>query len=210
MKELTDPQLAAEYVNAAILEDPDLLPVVLREVAKAHTMKRVAEQAGLARESLYTSLSEAGNPTLTNLNGILKAVGLKIEIVPDSVKPSVPERSPGIGVAEYTPNENVRSGISTLTIFTHSDADHLSTAILLGAEPSLGTVNLGFELQSGTDAFSRKNLGLRDCLGIRMPQQATQDQSGILGSPKMASASSQAYLRQLATSASAGAQPIIQ
>jgi probable addiction module antidote protein len=89
LKELTDPELAADYINAAIREDPDLLPVVLREVAKAHTMKRVAEDAGIARESLYSSLSEAGNPTLASLNGILKAVRLRIEVVPDSEESSV-------------------------------------------------------------------------------------------------------------------------
>jgi probable addiction module antidote protein len=110
LNELTDPQLAAEYVNAAIREDPDLLPVVLREVAKAHTMKKVAEEAGVARESLYTSLSEVGNPTLTNLNGILKAVGLKIEVVPDSEKSSVQEPSPGIAVVDNPPKDNVCSG----------------------------------------------------------------------------------------------------
>jgi probable addiction module antidote protein len=88
LNELTDPQLAASYVNAAISEDPDLLPVVLREVAKAHKMSKVAKEAGVARESLYPILSESGNPTLNNLNGILKAVGLRITVVPDSEESS--------------------------------------------------------------------------------------------------------------------------
>lgn len=82
--ELTDPSVAASYINAAISEAPDLLPVVLREVATAHSMRRVAEKANVARESLYTILSKGGNPTLENLNGILRAVGLKIQVTPDS------------------------------------------------------------------------------------------------------------------------------
>lgn len=84
--ELTDPQVAASYVNAAICKDPDLLPAVLREIAKAYTMKRVAKDAGVARESLYTILSEAGNPTLTSLNAVLKAVGLRLAVVPESAE----------------------------------------------------------------------------------------------------------------------------
>ena len=86
LAQLTDPQLAASYINAAISEDPNTLKTALRNVAKAHTMKKVAKEAGVARESLYTRLSEAGNPTLANLNGVLKAVGLKFKIVPNSEK----------------------------------------------------------------------------------------------------------------------------
>jgi probable addiction module antidote protein len=88
--ELTNPRVAASYVNAAIEEDPDLLPVVLRDVAKAHRMAKVAEEANLARESVYDMLSDAGNPTLESLNGILKAVGLKIQVAPEVVE-STPE-----------------------------------------------------------------------------------------------------------------------
>jgi DNA-binding phage protein len=47
-------------------------------------MKKVAKDAGVARESLYTILSACGNPTLSNLTAVLKAVRLKIAVVPDS------------------------------------------------------------------------------------------------------------------------------
>ena len=84
LHELTDPEIAASYINTALSEDPDLLPLVLREVARAYTMKKVAKDAGVARESLYTILSACGNPTLSNLTAVLKAVRLKIAVVPDS------------------------------------------------------------------------------------------------------------------------------
>ena len=93
LNELSDPQLASEYVNAAISEDPALLPAVLREVAKAYTMKKVAAAAGVARESLYTILGEGGNPTLTNLVAILKAVRLRIAVLPDSEPSTAPKRT---------------------------------------------------------------------------------------------------------------------
>jgi probable addiction module antidote protein len=83
LHELTDPEIAASYINTALSEDPDLLPVVLREVARAYTMKKVAKEAGVARESLYTTLSASGNPTLNSLSAVLKAVKLKIAVVPD-------------------------------------------------------------------------------------------------------------------------------
>ena len=100
--ELTDPILAASYINAAISEDPNTLKVALGNVAKAHRMKNVAEEVGMARESLYRSLSEAGNPTLTNLNGILKAVGLKIAVIPQSEKLNVQE-APSAGTVDNKP-----------------------------------------------------------------------------------------------------------
>jgi len=88
LHELTDPQIAASYINTALSEDPGLLPLVLREVARAYTMKKVAKDAGVARESLYTILSACGNPTLSNLTAVLKAVRLKIAVVPDSADSS--------------------------------------------------------------------------------------------------------------------------
>lgn len=88
LHELTDPEMAASYINAAISDDPDLLPVVLREVARAYTMKKVAKDAGVARESLYSILSACGNPTLSNLTAVLKAVRLKIAVVPESADSS--------------------------------------------------------------------------------------------------------------------------
>ena len=88
LHQLMDPEIAAGYINTAMADDPDLLPLVLREVARAHTMKKVAKDAGVARESLYTILSASGNPTLSNLTAVLKAVKLKIAVVPDSADSS--------------------------------------------------------------------------------------------------------------------------
>jgi probable addiction module antidote protein len=148
MKELTDPQLAAEYVNAAILEDPDLLPVVLREVAKAHTMKRVAEEAGVARESLYTSLSEAGNPTLTNLNGILKAVGLKIKVAPESEESSAQQTVSELVVeSRLHIDSSVRKAIERLT-----KTGNISVGISQIVDPEIGY--LSFKNQAGLGAYA--------------------------------------------------------
>jgi probable addiction module antidote protein len=41
-------------------------------------MTRAARLAGLNRESLYRQLSRRGNPSLTSLNAVLGALGLKL------------------------------------------------------------------------------------------------------------------------------------
>jgi probable addiction module antidote protein len=77
------PQFAVEYLRAAMQEtdDAEVLLVALRHVAKAHGgVAKVAKAAGLERESLYQALSKHGNPRLSTLLGIMKAVGLKLTV----------------------------------------------------------------------------------------------------------------------------------
>ena len=47
-------------------------------------MAIIAERTGLAREALYKSLSADGNPRLTTLLGVLKALGLRLSVTADS------------------------------------------------------------------------------------------------------------------------------
>ncbi len=47
-------------------------------VARAKGMTKIAQETGLAREQLYRSLSENGNPTLETTIAVLKAIGFKI------------------------------------------------------------------------------------------------------------------------------------
>ena len=74
-----DPALALEVINA-ILEDGDQgeLLTVLRQVAQASGgVQAVAEQAHLNPTQLYRTLSSKGNPALSSLTAILKAMGLR-------------------------------------------------------------------------------------------------------------------------------------
>ncbi|MBF0108987.1 MAG: putative addiction module antidote protein [Magnetococcales bacterium] len=79
-----DPELAKEYLQAAMEdeEEPAVLLLALRHVAEAYGMPRVAELAGIQRESLYRALSPRGNPTLRTLTAVLKAVGLRLTVTP--------------------------------------------------------------------------------------------------------------------------------
>lgn len=79
-----DPALALEVINA-ILEDGDQgeLLTVLRQVAQASGgVQAVAEQAHLNPTQLYRTLSSKGNPALSSLTAILKAMGLRLAVQP--------------------------------------------------------------------------------------------------------------------------------
>jgi probable addiction module antidote protein len=84
---LGDPAYAVEYLRAALEDDEDELSdqvflIALGNVAKAAKMSTVAQATGLNRVSLYKILSANGNPSLSSLKAILKALGLKMTVVP--------------------------------------------------------------------------------------------------------------------------------
>lgn len=79
-----DPEFAVQVLNA-ILEDGDQaeLLTVLRQMAKAYGgVPRVAEKAQLNPTQLYRTLSPNGNPALSSLSAILKAMGLRLAVQP--------------------------------------------------------------------------------------------------------------------------------
>ena len=79
-----DPALALDVING-ILEDGDQaeLLVVLRQMAQAFGgVQAVAEQAHLNPTQLYRTLSPKGNPALSSLSAILKAMGLRLAVQP--------------------------------------------------------------------------------------------------------------------------------
>lgn len=78
-----DSEFAAEYLKAAIeeTEEPKVLLLALRRLAEARGgFTKIAKAAGVERESLYRALSARGNPRLSTLVAVIKAVGLKLTI----------------------------------------------------------------------------------------------------------------------------------
>jgi probable addiction module antidote protein len=76
---LSDHDQAAKYLTACYEEGSDVFLQTLRDVVEAQGgMTRAARLAGLNRESLYRQLSRRGNPSLTSLNAVLSALGLKL------------------------------------------------------------------------------------------------------------------------------------
>lgn len=77
------PRFAAEYLKAAMedTDEPEVLLIALRHIAEAKGgLAKVAKAAGIERESLYRALSAKGNPRLSTILGIMKAVGLKLTV----------------------------------------------------------------------------------------------------------------------------------
>lgn len=80
----SDPALALEVINS-ILEDGDQaeLLIVLRQLAGAFGgVQAVAKQAHLNPTQLYRTLSPKGNPALSSLSAVLKAMGLRLAVQP--------------------------------------------------------------------------------------------------------------------------------
>ena len=79
-----DPALTLDVING-VLEDGDQaeLLTVLRQLAQAFGgVQAVAEQAHLNPTQLYRTLSPNGNPALSSLTAILKAMGLRLAVQP--------------------------------------------------------------------------------------------------------------------------------
>lgn len=80
---LSDPEQAAKYLTACYDEGSDVFLQGLRDVVEAQGgMARAARRARLNRESLYRQLSRRGNPSLSSLNAVLGALGLKLRFAP--------------------------------------------------------------------------------------------------------------------------------
>ncbi len=77
-----DPEFAAAYLNAALEDEdePRVLLIALRHVARARGIAKVAKAAGIERESLYRALSVRGNPRLSTLIAVTKAIGLRLNV----------------------------------------------------------------------------------------------------------------------------------
>ncbi|MGC2162791.1 MAG: addiction module antidote protein [Silvibacterium sp.] len=77
-----DPNYALELLNS-ILEDGEQgeLLIALRQMTKAFGgVQGVAEKAHLNPTQIYRTLSRSGNPELSSLSAILKAMGLRLAV----------------------------------------------------------------------------------------------------------------------------------
>jgi len=77
-----DTAFAAEYLKTTLEDedDPRVLLIALRHLAQAQGIANVAKAAGVERESLYRTLSLRGNPRLSTLIAVTKAIGLRLTV----------------------------------------------------------------------------------------------------------------------------------
>lgn len=82
---LDTPEAISEYLIAAFEDgDPGLIAAAIGDVARAQGMTDLAAKTGLARESLYRSLSADGNPSFSTITKVLQAFG--VHLVPEACK----------------------------------------------------------------------------------------------------------------------------
>jgi probable addiction module antidote protein len=77
------PEFAAEYLKAALedSDEPKVLLIALRRLAEAKGgVAKIAKLAGVERESLYRALSPKGNPRLSTLVAVAKAMDLRLTV----------------------------------------------------------------------------------------------------------------------------------
>ena len=71
----------AHYLEAVFEDgDPALITHALGVIARAKGMAKVAQSAGLGRESLYKALSPDGNPEFATVLKVMRALGLKLKV----------------------------------------------------------------------------------------------------------------------------------
>jgi probable addiction module antidote protein len=93
MRRKTKPFDAAEYLDDAGSQaelladafesgDAGYIAQALGVIARARGMTQVAREAGVTREALYKALSNEGDPKLSTLLGVAKALGVRLTTTP--------------------------------------------------------------------------------------------------------------------------------
>lgn len=78
----SDESRAAYMTEALATNDPAFIADALGIIARARGMSQVARDTGLSRESLYRALSTEGNPELSTLLQVMRALGLRLSASP--------------------------------------------------------------------------------------------------------------------------------
>ena len=73
---------ALAAVEPASRESLDALTGLLERMTRAYGMRRVAEQTGLGRESLYKSMKAGATPEIGTVLRVLLAMGFRLQAVP--------------------------------------------------------------------------------------------------------------------------------
>jgi probable addiction module antidote protein len=84
-KHLRTSEEMAAYLEAAIEEsdgDAGFIAMALGDIARAKGMAELSRETGLGRESLYKALSSEGNPQLSTVLKVAKALGLQLHVKP--------------------------------------------------------------------------------------------------------------------------------
>lgn len=80
---LDTPEDCADFLTIAMEDgDAEHFRDALNAVARSKSVRGIAEQAGLNRESLYRALGEKGNPEFGTVMKVMRALGMNLAAVP--------------------------------------------------------------------------------------------------------------------------------
>ena len=85
LRELATFEDQVAYLQIALEDFPDdaqCIAHILGQIAKAQGMSDVARKSDLGRTALYKSLSGEVDPNLSTVLKVIKAIGLKLQMVP--------------------------------------------------------------------------------------------------------------------------------
>lgn len=78
---ITTPEDAVEYLKVVMEDgDSDQIRAALNNIVRARGVQSIAKQTGLTRAAVYKALGEKGNPTLSTLLALTKALGVKLSV----------------------------------------------------------------------------------------------------------------------------------
>jgi probable addiction module antidote protein len=76
---LTSTEAQAELIADAFESgDVTYIATAIGTVARARGMTQIAREAGVTREALYKSLATGGDPRLSTVLGVMKALGIRL------------------------------------------------------------------------------------------------------------------------------------
>lgn len=72
----------AAYLGAALEEgDISVIAAALGDIACAKGMTQLSRETGITRDGLYKALSPTGNPSFDTVRKVVKAFGLKLNVM---------------------------------------------------------------------------------------------------------------------------------
>ena len=79
----TDEHFTVALNTALEAGDLERIMGTMAEMTRAHRMRRVAQETGLGRESLYKSMRAGANPEFNTVLKVLRALGFRLQVTPN-------------------------------------------------------------------------------------------------------------------------------
>ena len=75
------PEDAVEYLKVVMENgNSDEIRAALNNIVRARGVQNIAKETGLARAAVYKALGDKGNPTLSTLLALTKALGVRLSV----------------------------------------------------------------------------------------------------------------------------------